>query len=47
MDLDNKNALKTSSVFTDKVRLSKQTLNDLVYKAVKKATEEECPSQKL
>lgn len=40
-DLDNKNALKTPSVFTDEVRLSKQELHDLVHKAVKDAIEEE------
>ncbi|MEF3225908.1 DNA-binding protein, partial [Campylobacter jejuni] len=41
MDLENKNASKTPSVFTDEIRFSKQELENLVHTAVKKAIEEE------
>jgi DNA-binding transcriptional MerR regulator len=41
MDIENKNAVITPSVFHDEVRLSKQELQDLVHKAVKEAVEEE------
>ena len=41
MDLENKNALKTPSVYTDEMRLSTRELTDIVQKAVKEAIKEE------
>lgn len=41
MDLDNKNAGKTPSVYTDYIRLSKSELQEIVHTAVKEAIEEE------
>ncbi|MEF3225909.1 DNA-binding protein, partial [Campylobacter jejuni] len=41
MDLENKNASKTPSVFTDEIRFSKKELQEIVQTAVKKAIEEE------
>jgi len=41
MDLENKNSLKTPSVYTDKMRLSTRELNDIVQKAVKETIMEE------
>ncbi|MGG4264985.1 hypothetical protein [Peribacillus simplex] len=41
MDIEGKNAVKSPSVFTDEIRLSKRELEELIHKTVKKAIEEE------
>ncbi|MFB5197414.1 hypothetical protein ACE198_21315 [Neobacillus sp. KR4-4] len=41
MDSENKNSLKTPSVYTDKMRLSTRELNDIVQKAVKETIKKE------
>ncbi|MFE4429667.1 MerR family transcriptional regulator [Peribacillus butanolivorans] len=41
MDLEEKNAVKSPSVFADEIRLSKSELEEIIYKTVKKAIEEE------
>lgn len=41
MDLESKNALKTPSVYTDEIRLSKRELHEIVHNAVKEAIQDE------
>ena len=41
MDLENKNASKTPSVYTGEIRLSKSELHEIVHHAVKEAIQEE------